>query len=269
MKFLYIGVFVGRAGRLAIETKLKKLRADLDADFVIANGENAATGNGLTDKIADALFGWGVDCITMGNHLWDQKQLVSYIDKEKRLIRPLNFPDDTPGRGSTVLTTRGNEKILVINAMGRVFMDLSDNPFTAINKVLQHHKLGRDVAAIVIDMHAEATSEKYAMGFHVDGRASLVVGTHTHVPTADHRILPLGTAYMSDAGMTGDYNSILGVQKNIPLLRFTRKVPTERQQHAEGEATICGVLIETDSKTGLAKSIKPIRVGPLLEEARG
>lgn len=265
MRLLFIGDIVGRSGRDAVETQLKKLRDELNVDCVIANGENAASGNGLTDKIAKQLFDCGVDGITMGNHLWNQKQLVSYIEQEKRLIRPLNHPSDTPGRGYTIVTGRNNEKVLIINVLGRVFMDPADDPFAAVNSTLQHYKLGRDVQAIIVDMHAEATSEKQAMGFHCDGRVSLVVGTHTHVPTADHRILPNGTAYISDVGMTGDYNSILGVEKTIPMLKFTRKIPTERMQQAEDPATICGVVVETDSKSGLAKSIQPIRVGPILE----
>ncbi len=260
MRILFLGDVVGRAGRDQVVTLLPGLKRDLDVDFTIVNGENAAHGFGLTDKIAADLHEAGADCITTGNHVWDQREIIPYIAQDTRLIRPINYPSGTPGRGVTILPARGGQKVLVVNVMGRLFMDPLDDPFLALERVFETHRLGSSVAAVVVDMHAEATSEKLAIGHFCDGRASLVVGTHTHVPTADTQILDGGTAYQTDAGMCGDYGGIIGFKKEAPIARFTRKMPTERLAPGDGEASLCGVFVETDDQTGLARSVAPIRV---------
>ena len=261
MKLLFCGDIVGRSGREAVTGRLPGLRDEFALDFVIANGENAAGGYGITAKICDELFAAGVDAISGGNHSWDQREALGFIDREPRLLRPQNFPDGTPGRGAAVFDVPGGRKVLVLNVMGRLFMDPLDDPFGCVERELAKHRLGATVQAIVVDVHAEATSEKMAMGHFVDGRASLCVGTHTHVPTADAMILPGGTAYQSDAGMCGDYDSVIGMDKAAPLARFTRKLPTARLSVAGGEGTLCGVYVETDDKTGLATKIAPLRAG--------
>ena len=265
MRFLFIGDVMGRSGREAVQSRLPPLRERLKADFVICNAENAAHGVGLNKKIADELYASGVDCITTGNHVWDQRELILSIDGDSKLLRPLNFPAGTPGRGHAVFATGSGKRILVVNLMGRLFMDPLDDPFAAIQDVLKTHRLGPSLDAIFIDFHAEATSEKMAFAHFVDGRATAVVGTHTHIPTADAQILPGGTAYQSDAGMSGDYDSVIGVRKDIPILRFTKKMPTEKMQPADGEGTLCGVLVDTDAK-GLAARIDPFRVGGRLKQ---
>jgi 2',3'-cyclic-nucleotide 2'-phosphodiesterase len=261
MKLLFLGDIVGRSGRDAVEKYLPELTRELGLDFVIINGENAAAGFGITQKICNRFFEIGVDVITGGNHSWDQKEALAFINSEKRLLRPLNFPKGTPGMGANVYQTTAGKKVLVLNVMGRVFMDALDDPFAAVEAELSRYNLGASVDVIVVDFHGEATSEKMAMGHFVDGRASLSVGTHSHVPTADAQILPKGTAYQTDAGMCGDYNSVIGMQKEEPLRRFTRKISGGRFTPAEGEATICGVIVKTDDKTGLALSIEPLRLG--------
>ena len=261
MKLLFCGDIVGRSGREAVTSRLPRLRETLALDFVIANGENAAGGFGITGKICDELFAAGVDVISGGNHSWDQREVLAVIDREPRLLRPQNYPAGTPGRGATVFEVPGGRKILVLNVMGRLFMDPLDDPFACVERELAKHRLGATVQAIVVDMHAEATSEKMAMGHFVDGRASLCVGTHTHVPTADAMILPGGTAYQTDAGMCGDYDSVIGMDKAAPLARFTRKLPTERLSAASGEGTLSAVYVEIDDKTGLATKIAPLRAG--------
>jgi metallophosphoesterase (TIGR00282 family) len=260
VKILVLGDIVGRAGRDAVVAALPSLRVRLGAEFVIINAENAAHGFGLTPEIARALFAAGADVLTLGNHAWDRREIVPYIEGEPRLLRPFNYPPGTPGRGAGVFVA-GSRKVLVVNAMGRLFMDALDCPFRGIDTLLAAHAIGRTVDAAVIDFHAEASSEKQSFGFHVDGRVSLVVGTHTHVPTADAQILPRGTAYQTDVGMCGDYDSVIGMQKEGAALRFVRKLPGERLAPAEGEATICGVLVETDDATGLARRIAPLRQG--------
>jgi 2',3'-cyclic-nucleotide 2'-phosphodiesterase len=261
MKLLFLGDIVGRSGRDAVEKYLPDLIRDLGLDFVVVNGENAAAGFGITQKICNQMFELGVDVITGGNHSWDQKEAAGFIDAEKRLLRPLNFPKGTPGLGANVYQTTAGKKVLVMNVMGRVFMDALDDPFAAIENELSRYNLGASVDVIIVDFHGEATSEKMAMGHFVDGRASLAVGTHSHVPTADAQILPKGTAYQTDAGMCGDYNSVIGMQKEEPLRRFTRKIAGGRFTPADGEATVCGLIVKTDDKTGLALEIEPLRLG--------
>ena len=267
MRVLFCGDIVGRSGRQSIKTHVPGLRRDLAIDFVIANGENAAGGFGITASICDELFAAGVDVISGGNHSWDQREVIGYIDSQPRLLRPANYPSATPGRGAGVFKAPRGRKVMVLNVMARLFMDPLDDPFACVERELAKQRLGATVDAIVLDFHGEATSEKMAMGHVADGRVSLVVGTHTHVPTADAMILPGGTAYLTDAGMCGDYDSVIGMDKTVPIARFTRKLPTERLSVARGEATLCAVLVETDDKSGLARTIEPIRIGGRLTPA--
>jgi metallophosphoesterase (TIGR00282 family) len=264
MRILFLGDVVGRAGRDAVERELPRLRAALALDLVVVNAENASHGFGLSPDMARAFLAAGADVLTLGNHAWDRKEIIPFIEQEKRLIRPLNYPPGTPGKGAVVVEVPGNRRALVLQAMGRLFMELLDDPFRAIQAELQKHRLGGTVHAIVIDFHAEATSEKQAVAHSFDGMASLVIGTHTHVPSADHRILAGGTAFQSDTGMCGDYDSVIGMQKGTAALRFWRKVPSERLAPAESEATICGLFVETDDATGLAKRAEPLRLGGAL-----
>lgn len=267
MNLLFLGDLVGRAGRDVVVERLPQLRRDLAIDFVVANVENAAGGFGITQKLVAELFAHGVDCATTGNHVWDQKETVGFIGSEPRLLRPVNFPMGTPGKGAGLFQTARGKKILVANLMGRLFMDPLDDPFAAAEALLKTYRLGGNADAILFDFHAEATSEKMAFGHFVDGRASFVVGTHTHVPTADHMVLEKGTAYQSDAGMCGDYDSVIGMEKTIPVQRFTKKLPTERLSPASGAGTLCGVLVETDDASGLARRIEPVRLGGKLSQA--
>jgi metallophosphoesterase (TIGR00282 family) len=255
---LFLGDVVGRSGRTAIIETLPGLRERYGAHFVVVNGENAAGGFGITEQILTELLDAGADVVTSGNHVWDQREALVFIERHDRLLRPINFPQGAPGRGAGLFKASNAADVLVINAMGRVFMGDLDCPFRAVER-------GAD--AILIDFHAEATSEKQAMGFFVDGRASAMIGTHTHVPTADEQILDGGTAYISDAGMCGDYDSVLGMEKDEPLSRFLTKIPNGRFQPAHGGATISGVGIEIDDATGLAKAIAPIRLGGRLSRA--
>jgi metallophosphoesterase (TIGR00282 family) len=266
MRLLFLGDLVGRSGRQAAIDALPRLVDRHKIDFVIVNGENAAAGFGITEEILQDVLDAGADVVTTGNHVWDQRDTLVYIERQDRLLRPLNFPPGAPGRGANLFTARNGARILVMNVMGRVFMDSLDDPFTAVDRVLEATPLGRVADAIVIDMHAEATSEKQAMGHFADGRATLVVGTHTHVPTADHQILPGGTAYMSDAGMCGDYDSVLGMEKDEPISRFLRKIPSGRFTPASGEASVCGVAVEVDEATGLARAVEPLRIGGRLSQ---
>lgn len=266
MKILFCGDLVGRTGRQAIIDHLPKLQNALSPDFVIVNGENAAHGFGITKKITEELFDNGVDVITTGNHIWDQKDILRTIDKEPRLLRPLNLAPTLPGAGFNVYENQRGKRIMVINAMGRLFMEYVDDPFKAIDEVIKKYPMGDQINAIFVDYHAEATSEKTAIAFHLDGRVSAVVGTHTHVPTSDARILPKGTAYQTDAGMTGDYISVIGMKHEASVNRFLRKVPSERFTPAEGQASLCGIFVETDDETGLATSISQIQVGGALEQ---
>ena len=268
MKVLYCGDVVGRSGRDALAKHLPGLRRDLALDFIIVNGENAAGGFGITAKICEELYALGVDCVVTGNHAWDQREIIPYIDGDARLLRPLNYPKGTPGRGVGTYATAGRKKAVVMQVMGRVFMDPLDDPFAAVQAELAKVRLGPGgVDFILVDVHAEATSEKMAMGHFCDGRVSLVCGTHSHVPTADAQILPGGTAYQTDAGMCGDYDSVIGMQKAEPLQRFTRKMPGGRFEPAGGEGTLCAVYVETDDSTGLATRVEPVRLGGRLKVA--
>jgi len=267
MRILFIGDVVGRSGRSIVVERLSGLIADWRLDLVVVNGENSAGGFGITEAIYNELIDAGADAITLGNHAWDQREALVFIERAPRLIRPLNYPPGTPGRGAAMIDTKNGKRALVINAMGRIFMDPLDDPFAAVERELSACALGRDADAIIIDMHCEATSEKQAMGFFADGRASLVVGTHTHAPTADHRVLPAGTAFISDVGMTGDFNSIIGMTKEEPLTRFIRKLPSSKFEPASGPATLCAIAAETDDTTGLAARVAPVRLGGILEEA--
>jgi 2',3'-cyclic-nucleotide 2'-phosphodiesterase len=262
MRILFCGDVVGRSGRSALYEQLPALRRGLALDFVIANGENAAGGFGITPAICAEFYKAGVDVITLGNHAWDQRELYTAIDGDARVLRALNFPPGTPGRGAMVYDAPGRRRVLVAQVMGRLFMDpFMDDPFRAVEAVVERYPLGGSVQAAVVDVHAEATAEKMAFGHMLDGRVSLVVGTHTHVPTADAHILPGGTAYQSDVGMTGDYDSVIGMEKRLSLERFRRKVPGLRLTPAIGEATLCAVYVETDDATGRALRVAPVQLG--------
>ena len=267
MRLLFLGDVVGRPGRVAVTRHLPALRERWRLDCVVVNGENAAGGFGLTEAICDEILQAGADVVTLGNHSFDQREALVFIERQPRLVRPANYPPGTPGRGATIVETRGGGRVLVVNVMGRVYMDPLDDPFAAVERELGACPLGAAADAVIVDVHAEATSEKQAFGVFLDGRASLVVGTHTHVPTADHRILPGGTAYLSDAGMCGDYDSILGMHKDEPVRRFLQKTPGSRLEAAGGEGTLSGIAVETDSATGLARRLAAVRLGPNLEES--
>ncbi|MBS0185228.1 MAG: TIGR00282 family metallophosphoesterase [Proteobacteria bacterium] len=266
MRLLYFGDVVGRSGREVVLENLPALKASLRPDFTVLNGENAAAGFGITPKICDEFFKKGIDCITLGNHAWDQKEVLTYIGDEPRLLRPLNYPPGTPGRGFNLFTLPNGQKILMIQVMGRLFMDALDDPFKAIDDVLKNYQLGPFLPFIFVDVHAEATSEKMALAHYFDGRVTAVVGTHTHIPTADSQIFPLGTAYQSDVGMCGDYNSVIGMKKEIPIARFTKKISGERMVPADGKGDLCAVFIVSNDTTGHAVSIEPIRMGPRLSQ---
>ncbi|MEA2782140.1 MAG: 2,3-cyclic-nucleotide 2-phosphodiesterase [Rhodospirillaceae bacterium] len=266
MRLLFCGDLVGRSGRTAAIEMLPGLRRELALDFVVVNGENAAGGFGITEQICNQLYAAGADVITTGNHIWDQKETVAFIDRHPRLLRPDNFPPGTPGRGCGFFEAPDGRRIVVINLMGRLFMDPLGDPFANAVQRLAEYRLTETADAILVDFHAEATSEKTALGHFLDGKVSVVVGTHTHVPTADARVLPGGTAYMTDAGMCGDYDSVIGMHKAVPIARFTTKLPTERMVPANGPATLCGLFVETDDQTGLASRAVPFRRGGVLAE---
>ena len=267
MRILFVGDVVGRTGRAAVSDHLPRMIRDWALDLVVVNGENAAGGFGITEAIYQELCDAGADAITLGNHSWDQREALVFIERAPRLVRPANYPKGTPGRGAALVDTKNGARALVVNALGRVFMTPFDDPFAAIGRELEACPLREAADAIVVDVHCEATSEKQALGFFCDGRASLVVGTHTHVPTADHQILPGGTGFMTDAGMTGDYDSVIGMQKEEPLRRFTSGIPQARFEPAAGAATLSGVAVETDDATGLAQQIAPVRIGGRLAPA--
>lgn len=267
MKILFFGDIMGRSGREGLAKHLPELRTRLKPDVIIVNAENAAGGFGVTDKIAQEFYALGADCLTTGNHVWDQKELLGTIDRDPRLLRPLNFPEGTPGHGFYGHKLADGRKILIANVMARLFMEPQlDDPFAATEKFLALHRLGQTAQAILIDFHSEATSEKMAFGHNFDGRVSAVIGTHTHIPTADEQILPNGSAYISDVGMCGDFDSVIGIKKELSIWRFTRKIPGERMQPAEGEATVCGAFVVTDDATGRAKKIEAFRVGGRLKQ---
>jgi len=264
LRILFCGDVVGKTGRNAILAHIPDLRRQLNLDFVVVNGENAAHGFGITEEICRAFYDVGVDAITTGNHAWDRREIIGYIGADRRLLRPLNYPEGTPGMGANVYSTVDGRRVMVMQVMGRLFMDPLDDPFAAAEKALRNHRLGVSVDCVIADVHAEATSEKMAMGCILDGRVSMAVGTHSHVPTADTRILPGGSAYMTDVGMCGDYDSVIGMQKQTASARFTSKMPTGRLEPAEGEATLCAVYVETDEATGLARHVAPLRIGGCL-----
>jgi metallophosphoesterase (TIGR00282 family) len=247
-----------------VTENLARLRRRYDLDFVVVNGENAAGGFGITEAIANELIEAGADVITLGNHAFDQREALVFIERQPQLLRPLNYPKGTPGRGSGLYKARGGQEVLVINALGRVFMTELDCPFRAIDNELASCHLGRGADAVVVDFHAEATSEKQALAMFLDGRVTAVIGTHTHAPTADERVLTGGTAFISDAGMCGDYDSVLGMAAAEPINRFLTRIPKERFEPAMGPATICGVAIETDDRTGLAARCQSLRLGGVL-----
>ncbi len=261
MKILFCGDIVGSSGRRVLREHLPSLRENLKLDFVIANAENAAHGFGLTPKLYKAIKDMGIDVITMGNHVWDKKDVIEILEKESDIIRPLNYPEGTIGQGFRIYSLKDGRKVGVLQVLGQVFMKEVFSPFQAVKQVTSHYKLGEDYHALIVDIHGEATSEKMALGFFMDGSASLVAGTHTHIPTGDSMILPKGTGYMTDIGMCGDYYSIIGMQVETALPRFTGNGMKCRLQPAEGSGTLCGVYIETDDRTGLCREIKPIRLG--------
>lgn len=267
MRILFIGDVFGRSGREAIEKHLPGLKEKYQPDVIIANGENAAHGKGITDKICKEFYELGIHVITTGNHVWDQREIIPYIARDKNLLRPINYPEGTPGSGVVKFKLDDGRVIMVVNAMGRLFMDTLDDPFTMLKALVAKETMGESVQAIFIDFHAETSSEKMSIAHYLDGEVSAVIGTHTHIPTADAHVMTNGTAFMCDAGMTGDYDSVIGVRKDIAMYRFIKKMPGEPMQPAQGEATLCGVFIVTNDNTGKAVSIEPIRRGGILSQA--
>jgi len=266
LNILLCGDVVGRSGREAIGRHLPALKRDLAIDVAIVNAENAAHGFGLNERLAGELYDAGADILSTGNHVWDQRELIQYIERDGRILRPANFPEGTPGAGWRLHPVNGERTLLVINLMGRLFMEALDDPFARLESILAQYPLSRGATGIVVDFHGEATSEKMAFGHFADGRVSAVLGTHTHVPTADAQILSGGTAYISDAGMCGDYDSVIGMEKAPSVRRFVTKMPGEKPKPAEGEASLCGVFVVIDDVTGLARRIEPVRVGGRLAE---
>jgi len=261
MKILFLGDIVGPSGCESIRENLQKQIKINKIDFVIANGENAADqGVGITEKISKIFFDCGVDVITSGNHIWDQKETADYINNEKRLLRPYNLTGPSPGKGFEIFNSKNGYKIGVLNLMGNIFMKKCDNVFDASKDFISKNKLKKDFDFLIVDFHGEITSEKMAIGHFFDGKASLVVGTHTHVPTNDARILDFGTAYQTDAGMCGDYNSVIGMNKQNSLNKFLKK-NSEKHFPSTGEASLSGVIVDCDVETGLAKNIKTFIYG--------
>jgi metallophosphoesterase (TIGR00282 family) len=267
MRILMIGDVVGSAGRAVINAELPRLRERLKTDFVVINGENAAHGFGITGNICETLYQSGADCVTTGNHVFDQRDIISHMDRDDKVIRPINYPSGTPGKGFGIYTSADDKRVLVVNAMCRLFMELLDDPFQAMQALLERYKLKRDVDVILVDLHGEASSEKQCMAHYLDGRVTAVVGSHTHVPTADTWVLPGGTAYQTDLGMTGDYDSVIGMKKEGAVGRFISMGERIRLEPATEDGTMCGSYIITDDKTGLAKSIQPLRIGAHLPKA--
>ncbi|MGU9982084.1 TIGR00282 family metallophosphoesterase [Phreatobacter sp. HK31-P] len=263
MRLLFLGDVVGKSGRTAVTENLPGLIAQMKLDCVVINGENAAHGFGITEAIYEELLDAGADCVTLGNHSWDQREALVFIDRAPRLVRPVNYPTGTPGRGAALIEAKNGAQVLVVNVMGRVFMDAMDDPFAAVEREVEAAPLGRVADAIGVDIHAEATSEKQVMGHVLDGRVSLVVGTHTHVPTADHRVLPGGTAFQTDVGMCGDYDGVIGMDKAEPLRRMREKTPGGKFEPAGGVATLSGIIVDIGAN-GLATAVTPLRVGGVL-----
>ena len=268
MRLLYLGDVMGRAGRTAVKERLADLRTRWKVDFCVINAENATSGAGLSAAHAREILAAGADVIVLGDHAFDQKDMLQAIGPEPRILRPLNFAREAPGRGSGVFEDARGRRVLVAQVLGQVFMKRPfDDPFSAIEPVLKAHPRGGMVQASLVDIHCEATSEKMAMGHYCDGRASVVVGSHTHVPTSDTMILPGGTAYQTDAGMCGDYHSVIGMEKSEPMRRFITGMPRGRFEPAMGEATLSGLFVETDDRTGSAVRAVPVRTGGVLTEA--
>jgi metallophosphoesterase (TIGR00282 family) len=255
MKILFIGDTVGKAGRAIVHHHLKDLQQDLSVDLTILNCENAAAGFGVTPKVADEFFDWGIDVLTSGNHIWDKKEILPYLDRNTRILRPANYPAGNPGRGLVVLKTRAGEEAAVLNLQGRVFMPPTDDPFRVADAELA--SLPKHIKVIFVDMHGEATSEKVAMGWFLDGRVSAVIGTHTHIPTADQTILPRGTAFQTDVGMAGPFHSVIGVVKEDVIRRFLTSIP-EKFEAASQDAQLNAVFVEVDSETGKALRIERV-----------
>ncbi|MGR3323165.1 MAG: TIGR00282 family metallophosphoesterase [Pseudooceanicola sp.] len=268
MRLLFLGDVMGRAGRRAVAETLPGLRTAWRLDFVVVNGENASNGAGLTGEHAKGLLEAGADVVTLGDHAFDQRDMLQFIETEPRVIRPVNFAKDAPGRGFGVFEATQGRKVMVTQVLGQVFMKRPfDDPFSQVEAVLKKHPPGGLVQASLVDMHCEATSEKMAMGHWCDGRASVVVGTHTHVPTGDAMILGGGTAYLTDAGMCGDYDSVIGMEKTEPMRRFVTGMAKGRFQPAMGEPTLSGLYVETDDRTGKATRIEMVRQGGRLAQA--
>ncbi len=266
LRLLFLGDVVGRSGREVLTSRLPSLRKAWGLDFVVVNAENAAGGFGITAAICEEFLEAGADCLTLGNHAFDQREALVYINRQPRLLRPINYPDGTPGRGAGIFESACGVRVYVANLQGRVFMDQLNDPFAAIDRELKRIGHTHEADAVVIDMHAETTAEKMALAHFVDGRASLVAGSHTHVPTADAQILANGTGYITDAGMCGDYNSVIGMRKEEPIRRFREKTPGARYEPATGEGTLCGVGVEIDRGSGLAVRIAPLRLGGRLSQ---
>ncbi|MCC6305679.1 MAG: YmdB family metallophosphoesterase [Rhodobacteraceae bacterium] len=268
MRLLFLGDVVGRTGRTAVAERLAGLRAEWGLDFVVVNGENATAGAGLSAEHARALLAAGADVVTLGDHAFDNRDMESFIEQEPRILRPLNYARAAPGRGARLYEAPGGRRVLVAVTLGQVFMKRPfDDPFSALEPVLRAHPPGGIASAVIVEAHAEATSEKMALGHWCDGRASVVVGTHTHVPTADAQILPAGTGYLSDAGMCGDYDSIIGMDKAEPMRRFVTGMARGRFEPAGGPATLSGLFAETDDRTGRPLRIAPVRIGGRLPQA--
>lgn len=260
MKIIYCGDVVGRAGRDAVLNNLKPMRERFKADAVIVNVENAAHGFGVTPGIAKEFLDSGADILTTGNHVWQQRDIIPFLDENKRIIRPLNYPETAAGHGYAEFELPNGKKLLVTQVLGRVFMESVDNPALAIDKLLKSYTLGGNVQAVFVDIHAECTSEKLSLGYYLDGRVSVVAGTHTHVPTADARLLPNGTAYITDVGMCGNYDSVLGFDKQTPIDRLCQKYNGGRLEVCRTGGSVWGIFVETDDKTGLAKSIEQFSI---------
>ena len=265
MNILFLGDIVGQAGRKAVINNIENIKKNYAIDFVIANCDNASGGFGISSNGSKELLNCGIDVLTGGDHIWDQKEVLTFINQTKQLLRPHNFPKSCPGVGARIFLNAHNQKILVIHLMGQVFMKYQVNcPFESAEEIVKNHALKKEVDAIIIDFHAEATSEKMALAKFLDGKVSAVIGTHTHIPTNDYHIMPNKTAYQSDAGMCGDYDSVIGMDKNIPIQTFLHKRKFDRMEPAKGEATICGCVINLDNKSGLAQKITPIKIGGII-----
>ena len=263
MKILVCGDIVGRSGREVIENFLPDLIGENDIKFVIVNGENSANGFGITKKICEQLFDLGVDVITSGNHIWDQKEIIFFIENEKRLIRPCNYPNQTPGRGFGVYKAKDGNPISVINVMCRLFMDDIDDPFRKLDEVIEQIQMAHGKHIIIVDVHGESTSEKMAIGHYLDGKVTAILGTHTHVPTADLQILKKGTFYQTDLGMCGDYDSVIGMKKEECIQKFTKKFIKNRLEPANGEGTLCGTIINVDNEMKVSEFKQILKGGRL------